>query len=136
MVALFPDTGEQKTLEYLVNKITPEDLVLKLYSNNITPSDADTTATYTEVTGGGYAPKTLTGAIWTITPGAPTTASYPQQSFIFTGAVGNVYGYYLVRVTGNELIWVERFTNGPYNIQNPSDEIRVTLNVSLKDQGE
>jgi hypothetical protein len=43
-----PDVGENKILEHLVNKTAPENLVLRLYSNNITPSDTDTAGTYTE----------------------------------------------------------------------------------------
>lgn len=32
----------------------------------------------------------------------------------------------------NSIFYAERFTNGPYNIQNPGDEIKVTLNVTLE----
>ena len=32
----------------------------------------------------------------------------------------------------NSVFYAERFTNGPYNIQNPGDEIKVTLNVTLE----
>ena len=32
----------------------------------------------------------------------------------------------------NSIFYAERFTNGPYNIQNPGDQIKVTLNVSLE----
>ena len=31
----------------------------------------------------------------------------------------------------NSIFFAERFTNGPYNIQNNGDQIKVTLNVSL-----
>lgn len=32
----------------------------------------------------------------------------------------------------SSIFYSERFTNGPYNIQNPGDQIKVTLNVSLE----
>jgi hypothetical protein len=32
----------------------------------------------------------------------------------------------------NSVFYSERFTNGPYRIQNPGDEIKVTLNVTLE----
>lgn len=32
----------------------------------------------------------------------------------------------------SSIFYAERFTNGPYNIQNPGDQIKVTLNVSLE----
>ena len=31
----------------------------------------------------------------------------------------------------NSIFFAEKFTNGPYQIQNPGDQIKVTLNVSL-----
>jgi hypothetical protein len=31
----------------------------------------------------------------------------------------------------SSIFFAERFTNGPYNIQNNGDQIKVTLNVSL-----
>lgn len=40
----------------------------------------------------------LNGSRWTISQtGGTTTATYPEQTFEFTGAAGNVYGYYIVR---------------------------------------
>ena len=40
----------------------------------------------------------LNGSRWTIaTSGGTTTASYPEQTFTFSGPAGNVYGYYIVR---------------------------------------
>jgi hypothetical protein len=32
----------------------------------------------------------------------------------------------------SSIFYAERFTNGPYNIQNPGDQIKITLNVSLE----
>ena len=42
--------------------------------------------------------KLLNGSRWTIsTVGGTTTASYPEETFTFSGPAGNVYGYYIVR---------------------------------------
>jgi hypothetical protein len=42
----------------------------------------------------------LNGSRWEITQvGGTTTATYPEQTFTFTSAAGNVYGYYIVRAT-------------------------------------
>ena len=89
MSILITAAGKQKLLEYFVGKTsTTEGLTLKLYSNNVTPSAADTPASYTEVTGGGYSSVTLTNSSWVIDAGV---TSYPQQSWTFTASVGNIY---------------------------------------------
>lgn len=91
------------------------NLLLKLYSNNITPSKGDTAATYTEVIGGGYAAKTLLSANWTYTAGSPTTGIYnAAQDFQFTGptnAPSVIYGYFIVDLSNN-LMGSERFPSG------------------------
>ncbi len=40
----------------------------------------------------------LNGSLWSIvTTSGTTTASYPEQTFTFSGPAGNVYGYYITR---------------------------------------
>lgn len=132
MALLVPNVGETILLSYLTNKDAPEDLVLRLFTSNTTPAEGDTAGTYTEATGAGYASKTLAGAAWTVTGGAPSDASAAQQTFAFTGALGaSVYGYYFTRLTTADLVWAERFTDGPYAINNNGDEIRITPTITL-----
>lgn len=108
-------TGAVALLSYLVNKVTaPENLVYGLFTNNITPADTDTVATYTEAAGGGYAAKTLTGSTWTVTAGSPSQAAYPQQSWTFTGALTTnptIYGYFAKRATTGDLVLAETFSS-------------------------
>ncbi len=114
MTLLVPNTGEVIALQYLTNKVaTPENLVYRLFATNVTPAETDTAATYTEAAGGGYASITLTGASWTVTGGAPSTAAYAQQTYTFTGALttnATIYGYYVVRATSTDLVLAETFT--------------------------
>lgn len=131
MALLVPNAGEEDALNYYVNKTAPQNLVLRLYTNNITPGETDTAATYTEASGNGYAALTLTGASWTVTPGAPSSAAYTQQTFTFTGALGNVYGYFLTRVTSGIIAYSERFSDGPYNIANNGDQIKITPTITI-----
>lgn len=131
MTLLVPNNGEGDMLAYAVNKSAPENLVLRLFTNNVTPAEGDTAASYTEAAGNGYAAITLTGANWVITEGAPSDASYAQQTFTFTGALGNVYGYYLTRATSGRVAWAERFTDGPYNVVNNGDQIKITPRITL-----
>ena len=114
-----------------MNRAAPENLVLRLYTSNTTPAEADTAGTYTEATGFGYAALTLTGASWGApSEGAPSSIAYAQQTFTFTGALGNVYGYYLTRATSGRIAYSERFSDGPYNIANNGDQIKITPTIT------
>ncbi len=108
MSIVVPNVGEQVALNEFLKS---GNLTLKLYSNNVTPGETDTAATYTEVSGGGYVAKTLVAANWSVTPGNPSIATYAQQTFAFSGptnAPGTIYGYYVVDAS-NVLRWAERF---------------------------
>lgn len=131
MALLVPNNGEGDAAAAFVNKSTLSDLVLRLYTNNITPAETDTAATYTEAAGNGYGSITLTGANWTVTEGAPTQAAYAQQTYTFTGALGNCYGYFMTRSTGGRIALAERFSDGPYNIVNNGDQIKVTPQITF-----
>ena len=133
MALVLPNQGETIALEALVAKTAGQNLVLRLFKSNTTPSEATTEASLTEANFTGYVAITLTAANWVITAADPSTAAYAQQ--VFTSTVGGqnqpVYGYYLTQVTSGKLVWVERFSDGPYTIVNNGDEIRVTLNITL-----
>jgi hypothetical protein len=129
---LVPDSAEVIMLEAFLNKTAPEDLVIRLYSSNTTPAEADTVVTYTETTGGGYAAQNVTAASWTVTPGNPSSAAHPEITFTFSGAAGNVYGYYITQLTSGDLMWAERFNGAPFNIQNAGDEIKITPRITLE----
>lgn len=94
------NAAELKALQRILN----QDITLHLYSNDVTPAESDGAGSYTEVTGGGYAAKTLNYAGWTITAGSPTRAVYAAQDFNFTGPTtgpGTIYGYYLLDADGD-----------------------------------
>ena len=121
-----PDVGENKILEMLVNKTAPENLVLKLFKNNITPADTDTAATYTEAVFPGYVAVTLAGITWAAA--AAGSISYSaQQSFTATGvSVDDIYGYYIIQVTSLVLIWSERDGAAPFAIRVSGDKVQIT----------
>lgn len=89
-------------LDTLFGALSVRNLTLRLFTNDITPGNADTEASYTEAdTGWTYAAKTLTRGSWSITGGSGSTksyCSYAEQSFTFAGYTGSddyVYGYYI-----------------------------------------
>jgi hypothetical protein len=115
---------------------SPRNLVLKLFTSNTTPveSDVPSATAYYEPYGigntnaYGYVPTTgypqavnnrsdqtytsqtgilLNGSRWRINQvGSGTTATYPEQTFTFTGEAGDIYGYYVTRAN-----------NMPYTVQ-------------------
>lgn len=131
MTILVPNTGEVIALSYLVNKSVPENLVYRLFATNITPAETDTAGTYTEAAGGGYSAITLTGSSWTVTGGAPSTASYAQQTYTFTGVLTTnttIYGYYVTRSTTGDLVLAETFTS--FTPATNGDNIKLTPQIT------
>ncbi len=118
MALVVPSGSEETMLDTIVNFVAPETLMLRLYTNNYTPVEGTVTANFTEASGFGYAAVSLTPASWVTTAGNPSTAAYPQVTFTFTGALGNVYGYFVAQTTSLKTMWAELFTDGPYNIVN------------------
>ena len=123
------DAGENAILEMIVNKTAAQNPVLKLYKNNITPSDTDTGATYTEATFGGYAAITLTGASWN--SAASGSISYgSQQTFTCNAtATDDIYGYYVVQTTSGILLWSERDASAPFAVRNSGDAVKITPSI-------
>ena len=106
---------------------SPRNLVLKLFTSNTTPAEGDVPSTtayfepYIDGNTNGYGTTAntgypncvdnrtdqnytqqygilLNGSRWVIkNVGSGTTATYPEQTFTFTGPAGNIYGYYVTR---------------------------------------
>jgi hypothetical protein len=64
---------------------------------------------------------TTTSSTYTVfeTPTTDTFTTTPAMTGIGSASIYNA------------ILFAERFTNGPYNIQNNGDQIKVTLNISL-----
>lgn len=132
MTLLVPNVGENITLAYLVGKTTTvRDLIYGLFATNVTPAETDTAGSYTAAAGGGYAAKTLAGASWTITNGAPTSAAFAQQTWTFTGALTTnptVFGYFVIRATDVDLVLAETFSS--FTPANNGDQILLTPQIT------
>jgi hypothetical protein len=107
MAMVLMDTGAEQILNSYFKKVEPtagNNLTLKLFVNNITPSDDDVVGDYTEAAGGGYAAKTLSAASFTVSDAAGIMqAAYAQQQFVFTGPLTtntDIYGAYIVDADG------------------------------------
>lgn len=129
MALVVPNNGEGDALDAFTAKTAVTALVLRLFSNNITPAETDVASTYTEYAATGYADITLTPASWTTTEGAPSNTAYAQQTFTMTGA-GDAYGYYMTRSTGGRIALAERFTGAPFSIPGGGGTIKVTPQIT------
>lgn len=130
MALNFPNTGENLVLEMLVNKTAPQNLSLRLFKNNITPSDTDTAVTYTEATFPGYAAITLTGASWNAASSGSIAYS-AQQTFTCSGtATDDIYGYYVTQVTSGTLLYSERDASAPFAVRNSGDALKITPTIT------
>jgi hypothetical protein len=133
MAALIVNNGESIALSYLTGKTTTtEALKLRLYTNNVTPSEADTAATYTAATGGGYADISIPRGDWTVTPGAPSTANPGNKVWTFTGALTTnptIYGYVVLRDTTGDIVAAENFST---SFTPASNGDSLTLNLTIQ----
>ncbi len=133
MAGVLVNQGEDIFLKAGVNKTAGQNLILKLYKNNVTPAEADVEGGYTEADFTGYSNVTLTGASWTATPGAPSQVTYAQQSFTSSAdqSTQSIYGYFLVQASSGLLVAAERFSDGPYPISFLGDIVKVTPKITL-----
>lgn len=136
---LVPGAVELEVLQFALNAAL--GWTLRLYGNNKTPAAGDTTASYTEIAGGGYVAKPITYATWSIVARSgvtPPTASYPVQLWSFTGAIsapGTIYGYYVTRNVDSKLMLAERFSGAlvPFSPEAGS-EVRVLPKYTVVSQ--
>jgi len=122
MSLVVPNAGKVVLLKYLVNKIAQNggapsasgDRVLCLFTNDITPADANVFDDYQEPSPGtGYTRVNLSGIVWTTTEdeiGVCAAIYDSYAEFNFTGAV-TLYGYYVIN-QDEQLLWAEKFTSG------------------------
>jgi hypothetical protein len=137
MALLVPNVGEERMIRLIVNATTAastgENLKIRLYKSNTTPTSTMTLTDYTESTFTGYAAVTATSGSWTITPGAPTSAQQSAASTFSCSATTSesAYGYYLSQENSSVLMWSERFSDGPYTIANSGDKVILTAQLTL-----
>jgi hypothetical protein len=95
------------------------ELFLGLYTDTTEPLETATLAAgITELALAGYARIQLNDADWSNVAGVFTNL---EKTFTAGEAWGNIYGYFICNVvsgTSGELVFVEHFTTGPFNVAN------------------
>ena len=106
----------------ILSLLIQQPLTLRLFRNEISPAGDETPLDFDEVTGGGYKAVPLITAAWVI---EGNLAKYPPVTFVFTGQVGQVNGYY-VTLGSDEVLFAESFGDTAPFIRTAGDEIEVT----------
>jgi len=126
--------GKLFGLKYLVGELgTTERLRARLFTNDITPTENSLTGDFSEANFLGYAGVLLTS--WSFTEASIAIATSAEAEFLVstTGAAQLVYGVYITREVGTELVAAKRFTNGPYSMEFYGDGIKVQPILRLSD---
>lgn len=123
--------GENRVLNILFEATSVENYYLGLFTAPAAePAEDAEMIDLTEPSGSGYARKLLTRETdWVVTADEAVAA---QQTFTASGGDwGNVYGYFITTTltgTGGVLMWVELFSDGPYNISD-TGSCKVTVKI-------
>jgi len=89
-------------------------LTLRLFKNNVTPTDGDTVGTYVEADFGGYAPISVPDFGSPAIAGHVATTVAGLKTFTADGTSSNsIYGYYITRNSDGHLYWAQRDDAAP-----------------------
>lgn len=128
MAGKFVDQGRNDcATKYVKNGYT--NTYLGIYKNTTEPALTAVLANLTEETGGGYARIALGTADWTVVANVATNL---QKTFTPSADWGNIYGYFIATTVDGTglLLWVEHFSNGPYNVLS-GVTVKITPKVTI-----
>ena len=117
-------------------------LDLPLIDNIQAATDPDVSFSYSKISAGGH--QLVAGDVIYVAAGAANTTtasnvytvfSVPNADEVYTSpalnATQNASAGVSTATLYSSIMYAERFTNGPYSIQNNGDQIKITLNVAL-----
>jgi hypothetical protein len=136
--------GKQYFMECGLNKETPENLVMRLCTNNVTPTETSVLADFTEATFTGYDEVVTDPADWGVSivdvgGDDHVVAEHPEIEFVSSAGSQNqtIYCAYLATETSGILIAANRYESG--QIANPivniGDKKTVTPTLSITPAG-
>jgi hypothetical protein len=104
--------GEHRIADILFGtQAVDGELYLGIYKDAVEPAEDATIASLNEVSGFGYARKTLTRGTWVITD---DEAEYAEQTFLASGGDwGDTYGYFIATSSDDsgKLMSIEQFAS-------------------------
>jgi len=115
MAGVISNEGEINVLKRLVN----QTLKVRLFKNDIIPSDGTVLGSFNQATFPGYAEKTINGGMSPPATDLDGKGSTTSGNCIWTRGVGagseTIYGYYVV-TSGGVLLWAQRRSTGGISI--------------------
>ena len=138
MPLVVPDSGELRLLDTLLKLALSQDenQILKLYQNNVTPTQDSVPASFTEANFTGYAARTLLRSGWN---NAVTVSNKAESSFGSTpqswtcGTTGNtINGYWVEGSTSGKCLWAERFSTS--RVLASGDVLNITPKFTLSSE--
>lgn len=118
---LIPTNAAVRMLEPLI----ADPMWLRLFANDVQPNGDN------HVEADGYIPRSLSVDGWRRFGDA---AAFYHEEQSFEGPLPKVYGYYVCRQSDNELLFIERFEEGPY-VLGKSATLAITPTLMLKGLG-
>ncbi len=138
MSIMSPNEGKQEILaRVLYGNAGSENLSLRLFKNNVTPAETDTTATYTVANFTGYSNQTLTSSqaagTWPVPTVASNLASSTYATTITWTATSDqtIYGYFIVGASSGKTYFSQAFASPKSLVGADSDQISIIPKIQL-----
>lgn len=133
MAGIWADQGVQDELDAMKGNSPLSTAKLRLYKNNVTPTNATVLADLTEADFSGYAAQTLVWGASSITAHIAEAAA-ATLSFTISSGTQNIYGWYVTNSAGTRLLSVERDPSAPVAMDASGLNVySITLSVKAKD---
>lgn len=131
MGLIVPDVAEQDFMAWILAQFTAQGLHLHLYKNNYTPVDASVLGSFTEADFSGYSAAVPSmGTQAEVANKCQVVDAMPRNFTHNGGGTSNtVYGYYVTKDVGPDLLWAERFS-APVSMAASGDNIQITLKIT------
>lgn len=122
--------ADAEHLLMLVGQQPAAALVLRLYTNDVTPDGNESAMAFVEPIGNGYQPIRLDPALWQVAKSmnGDVEVIYPETTFEFTGPAGAIYGYFFTRQTTGTLAGAVRLSGDevPFRVKHRGDRLFIT----------
>lgn len=126
----------QSQIVELVDALVDQNLTLRWFQNDVTPSGDFNASAFVEADFSGYSAQALTSANWDIVPGGTTIATYNTPRTVSADANGqdqNLYGIYITRNSDSMVVHYERFATARY-INDNGDQSSYTPRIQITGQ--
>lgn len=129
--------GQKKNLDSYIDSLL-QYAWLRLFKNDIDPNEDTVVGDFSEADYSGYSPFDLSASgVWSIpaiNASGKMQTVFPELTFAHSGGgtSNDIYGYFVYDLAGGALIYSERFTDAPYAMDVPADQINIALRFTAE----